>query len=64
VAQLQHAKAMYTSCAQQCRLVQNDRFICNRGATNIENANLLEQLDTGGSVRGPMRPHFVYLHSS
>jgi hypothetical protein len=31
--------------------MQNDRFISNRSATDFENAHLLEQLDTGGSVR-------------
>lgn len=31
--------------------MQNDRFIPNRGGTDIENAGLLEQLNTGGSVR-------------
>ena len=46
VLQQQLVAVEYASAA-----VQNDRFISNRSATDFENANLLEQLDTGGSVR-------------
>lgn len=47
VSEVAFGKVLPNSKAEH---LQNDRFISNRGATDIENANLLERLDTGGSV--------------